>query len=101
MTSCAGPRRFRKAVRLDLILSLVCLFFSPNNIHALAPLSPLVRGIVWGEPPVPLGSSGLTIGPLGLGTWSWGNKLLWGYSTDNDEELRQVFSSQRLHPNEI
>ena len=50
---------------------------------------------------MPLGSSGLTIGPLGLGTWSWGNKLLWGYSTDNDEELRQVFSSQRLHPNEI
>jgi hypothetical protein len=27
------------------------------------------------EPPVALGSSGLTVGPLGLGTWSWGNKV--------------------------
>ncbi len=25
---------------------------------------------------------------IGLGTWSWGNKLIWNYQEDNDEELR-------------
>jgi aryl-alcohol dehydrogenase-like predicted oxidoreductase len=28
------------------------------------------------EKPAALGSSGLTVGPLGLGTWSWGNKVV-------------------------
>ncbi|CAG9462756.1 unnamed protein product [Pedinophyceae sp. YPF-701] len=28
---------------------------------------------------------------MGLGTWSWGNQFLWGYSEDMDGELREVF----------
>ena len=27
----------------------------------------------------------------GLGTWSWGNQLLWGYDEAMDPELQQVF----------
>lgn len=29
---------------------------------------------------------------MGLGTWSWGNKFLWDYSTDMDPELNKVFN---------
>lgn len=32
------------------------------------------------------------VSPLGMGTWAWGNKLLWDYSTDKDAELQQVFN---------
>ena len=28
---------------------------------------------------------------IGLGTWSWGNKLFWNYNPNNDGELRKVF----------
>ena len=39
----------------------------------------------------------VSVGPLktstmGLGTWSWGNKLLWGYSEDDDAEIQEVFN---------
>jgi pyridoxine 4-dehydrogenase len=27
-----------------------------------------------------------------LGTWSWGNQFLWGYSEKDDEELQKVFN---------
>ena len=28
---------------------------------------------------VPLGRSGLRVSPLGVGTWAWGDRLIWGY----------------------
>jgi hypothetical protein len=28
----------------------------------------------------------------GLGTWAWGNQLLWGYSESMDAELQEVFN---------
>ena len=28
---------------------------------------------------------------IGLGTWSWGNKVFWNYQTSNDEDLRETF----------
>lgn len=31
------------------------------------------------------------VSPMGLGTWSWGNKLLWNYQEEMDGELQQVF----------
>lgn len=34
----------------------------------------------------------LEVSPMGLGTWSWGNKFLWDYSTDMDPELNKVFN---------
>jgi len=29
---------------------------------------------------------------IGLGTWSWGNKLFWNYKISNDDDLRQTFN---------
>ncbi len=29
---------------------------------------------------------------IGLGTWSWGNKLFWNYEVSSDEELYETFS---------
>ena len=28
---------------------------------------------------------------IGLGTWSWGNKILWNYQSCNDDDLRETF----------
>ncbi len=36
-------------------------------------------------------SQGLTLPPMGCGTWAWGNRLLWGYDTGMDKELQKVF----------
>jgi pyridoxine 4-dehydrogenase len=30
---------------------------------------------------------------MGLGTWAWGNQLLWGYQPEMDGELQEVFNS--------
>lgn len=32
------------------------------------------------------------VSPLGLGTWAWGNKLLWDYDEGRDPELQEVFN---------
>ena len=29
---------------------------------------------------------------IGLGTWSWGNKLFWNYKSANDEDLRGTYN---------
>ena len=29
---------------------------------------------------------------IGLGTWSWGNKLFWNYKTANDDDLSETFN---------
>jgi pyridoxine 4-dehydrogenase len=42
---------------------------------------------------VPLGSSGLEISPIGIGTWAWGNKLLWDYDPSNDGKLQEAFDA--------
>lgn len=34
----------------------------------------------------------LKVSPMGLGTWSWGNQLLWGYDKSMDPELQQLFN---------
>lgn len=39
---------------------------------------------------LPLGS--LRCSPMGLGTWSWGNRFLWGYDESQDPELQQLFN---------
>ncbi|GKY96825.1 hypothetical protein MPSEU_000641700 [Mayamaea pseudoterrestris] len=33
----------------------------------------------------------ITLPPIGLGAWSWGDSLFWGYNAKNDETLKQVF----------
>ncbi|GMH42271.1 hypothetical protein BSKO_10190 [Bryopsis sp. KO-2023] len=32
------------------------------------------------------------VSPMGFGTWAWGNKFLWEYSTEMDGELQQIFN---------
>lgn len=34
----------------------------------------------------------LYLSPMGCGTWSWGNRFLWGYNPNMDQELQQVFN---------
>lgn len=34
----------------------------------------------------------LTVSPMGIGTWAWGNQLLWGYQESMDDELQAVFN---------
>ena len=29
---------------------------------------------------------------IGIGTWSWGNKLFWDYQSTNDDDLRETFN---------
>ena len=29
---------------------------------------------------------------IGLGTWSWGNKLFWNYQPSNDNDLRETYN---------
>jgi pyridoxine 4-dehydrogenase len=39
----------------------------------------------------PPATSALNLGKLGVGTWAWGNKLLWGYDPAQDAELARAF----------
>ena len=44
--------------------------------------------------PISLGSSGVTIQPLGIGTWAWGDSLFWSYGKDYDANtLRDAFKT--------
>ncbi|MEO0374926.1 MAG: aldo/keto reductase [Cyanobacteria bacterium P01_A01_bin.17] len=36
-------------------------------------------------------SSRLSLPPMGCGTWAWGNRLLWGYTEEMDEQLQAAF----------
>lgn len=43
---------------------------------------------------ITLGSNGVAIAPLGIGTWAWGDKLFWGYGSSYDEtQLREAFDA--------
>jgi len=33
----------------------------------------------------------ITLPPMGLGAWAWGDSLFWGYNPKNDADLQQVF----------
>lgn len=37
-------------------------------------------------------SDQLSLSPMGCGTWAWGNRFLWGYEPQMDEELQRVFN---------
>jgi aryl-alcohol dehydrogenase-like predicted oxidoreductase len=42
---------------------------------------------------VPLGATDLRVSPLGIGTWAWGDRLVWGYGGGgfSDDDLRQAY----------
>lgn len=37
-------------------------------------------------------SPAIALPEMGCGTWAWGNRLLWGYSPEMDEQLQAVFN---------
>ena len=50
------------------------------------------RGAQRIAPQVPLGRSGLTVSPMGLGTWAWGERFFWGYGRGyGKEDLEAAF----------
>jgi aryl-alcohol dehydrogenase-like predicted oxidoreductase len=41
---------------------------------------------------VPLGKTDIRISPLGLGTWQWGDRMMWGYGkTYTDSDIHDAF----------
>lgn len=43
---------------------------------------------------VPLGGTGIEISPLGIGTWAWGDRWMWGYrKTYSDADIREAFEA--------
>lgn len=48
---------------------------------------------LWPQVPRLPSKGGLELSQLGVGTWQWGNKLLWGYDEKEDDKLEAVFKS--------
>ena len=41
---------------------------------------------------IPFGKTDIRISPLGLGTWQWGDRMMWGYGkTYTDSDIREAF----------
>ena len=41
---------------------------------------------------IPLGKTDIRISPLGLGTWQWGDRMMWGYGkTYTDSDIHGAF----------
>jgi aryl-alcohol dehydrogenase-like predicted oxidoreductase len=41
---------------------------------------------------IPLGKTDIRISPLGLGTWQWGDRMMWGYGkTHTDSDIHEAF----------
>ena len=43
------------------------------------------------EENVVVGDGALSLSPMGVGTWSWGNQFVWGYDESDDPALETVF----------
>lgn len=53
----------------------------------------LARAALPRRVPLLRAKGGLELSQLGVGTWQWGNKLLWGYDERDDERLGGVFDA--------
>lgn len=47
---------------------------------------------------IPLGSSDIRVSSLGIGTWAWGDRLLWGYGRGGytDADLEAAFQASQM-----
>jgi pyridoxine 4-dehydrogenase len=61
------------------------------SLSRLSP-APLLRSLGLGRQWDSVKVGPLTVSPMGIGTWAWGNQLLWGYEEEMDEELQRVFN---------
>lgn len=52
-----------------------------------------------GQALVPPAIQPLTLPPMGIGAWAWGDSLFWGYNPKNDFELRELFDYVAATPN--
>lgn len=60
---------------------------------ASAVMGNLGRPVAAATPTVLLSLGELQVAPVGIGTWAWGNRLLYGYSTAEDAELESAFDA--------
>ena len=72
-------------IQMLIIVIVHILLTSWLKPDASAQLKPISRGNV------KVGQHLLS--PIGFGTWSWGNRFLWNYNTDDDGELQRCFDA--------
>lgn len=61
---------------------LLVLVLAPSLVGSA--LAPITRSVRVGK---------VDFSPIGCGTWAWGNRLLWGYSRDDDPQLARAFDA--------
>lgn len=43
---------------------------------------------------IPLGNSGIEVTSLGIGAWAWGDRMVWGYGQDyQEDDVREAFEA--------
>jgi len=67
---------------------------APTPEQAKAATKRIYKGLAaQGEELTQVGGGALSLSPMGIGTWSWGNQFVWGYDESMDPELRSVFNA--------
>jgi len=81
---------------------VIMSILSSKTILSIYLLSLINKSISWttlSQPKVPqvkrVKANNIEISELGCGTWSWGNRLLWDYDTDQDEEIYEAYKYVR------
>ena len=64
---------------LLIVYILLLQFFYGRVTAALSPITGAKR------------VGALSLSPIGVGTWAWGNRFLWQYSQSEDEELQRAY----------
>ena len=71
---------------MNVVLDNLAAAASTMSSDSATPLMP-------GEKLTSAGGGALQLSPMGIGTWSWGNQFVWGYSEEMDPELQRVFDA--------
>ncbi len=97
LSAPAGVRRRQQRLRCVVVSSTA---FEPPALTRRAALlgaGAAVLGATRGASAVSevqlLSLGDLRVAPVGVGTWAWGNKLLYGYDPRNDGQLRETFNT--------
>jgi hypothetical protein len=94
----AHHRHHHGLLTFDVALLALLLFCLEDSSSS----SSLAHGLQFGTTASPqrigrvaAGDSGLAISELGVGTWQWGNKVLWSYEPDQDDEIYEAYKVVR------